>query len=149
MTKDRFSKWPLSKSPKSPRNMLQVPQRTVSKLCCSLLRTVTFCYVLLGSPGFTTACFSYHIRTVTAVANFLTTGFKIWHGNLGLPSLSIPPPCVAPRPSRFLQGGLKRGENGMDVGHCAVQRDGQTWEAVTAVPDFKTVKNLPRKSRYG
>ena len=29
--------------------------------------------------------------------------FKIWHGghgNHGLPSLSIPPPCVAPRPFR-------------------------------------------------
>ena len=102
MTKDRFSKWPLSKSQKSPRSMIQVPLRTVSKLCCRLLRTVTFCWVnpVLLRPA------RFLIRTVTAVANLLTV---LKSGTAVTASLSIPPPCVAPRPSRFLHGGLKRG----------------------------------------
>ena len=103
MTKERFLKWQLSKSPKNPRNMLQVPLRTVSKLCWGLLRTVTFCWVhpVLLRPA------RFLIRTVTAVAIFLTvlnSGTAITASQV-----SIPPPCVAPRPSRFLQGGLKRG----------------------------------------
>ena len=71
MAKDRFSKWPLLKSPKSPSNMLPVPLRTVSKFRYGLSRTLTFCHVLLGSPVLLRPA-RFHIRTVTAVANFLT-----------------------------------------------------------------------------
>ena len=50
------------------RNMLAVPLRTVSKFRYGLLRTVTFCWVhpVLLRPA------RFLIRTVTAVANFLT-----------------------------------------------------------------------------
>ena len=37
-----------------------------------LLRPLTYCHVLLRSPRFTTAYTRFVIRTVTAVANFLT-----------------------------------------------------------------------------
>ena len=65
--KKRLSKWQLSKSPKSP-DILPVPLRTVSKFHYGLLRTVTFCWVhpVLLRPA------RFLIRTVTAVANFLT-----------------------------------------------------------------------------
>ena len=72
MTKDLFSKWPLSKSQKSPENCFQshytdrlkVPLR----LIYALSRFVTFCWVhfVLLRPA------RFLIRTVTAVANFLT-----------------------------------------------------------------------------
>ena len=53
--------------------MLQVPLRTVSKLCCGLLRTVTFCHVLLVHPVLLRPA-RFLIRTVTA--RFLHGGLK-------------------------------------------------------------------------
>ena len=106
MAKDRFSKWPLSKSPKSPETCFQShygPSQTSVAAYYALSRFVTHCWVhaVLLRPA------RFLISTVTAAANF--DSLKIWHGNQGLQSVSIPAPCVATRPSRFLHGGLKRG----------------------------------------
>ena len=89
--------------------MLPVPLRTASKFCYGILRTVTFCCVhpVLLRPT------TFLIRTVTAVAKFLTveksgpasTAITACHG-----SPSRPPTLshVPSRPSRFVHGGLKR-----------------------------------------
>ena len=53
------------------RNMLSVPLRTVSKFRYGLLRTVTFCQFCLVHPVLLRPA-RFLIRTVTAVANFLT-----------------------------------------------------------------------------
>ena len=49
------------------RNMLPVPLRTVSKFRYGLLRTVTFCHVLLGLSRFTTANFLTVLKSGTAI----------------------------------------------------------------------------------
>ena len=91
----------LSKSPKNPETCFQShygPSQSSITAYYALSRFVTLCWVhpVLLRPA------RFLICTVTAVANFLPV-LKIWHGshsNHGLPSLSIPPPCVAPRLSR-------------------------------------------------
>ena len=71
MTKDRFSKWPLSKLPKSSETCFQShygPSQSSVTAYYALSRLVTFCWVhpVLLRPA------RFLICTVTAVANFLT-----------------------------------------------------------------------------
>ena len=71
MVKDQFTKWPLSKSPKSPETCLQShygPFLSSVTAYYALSRFVTFCWVnpVLLRPA------RFFIRTVTAVANFFT-----------------------------------------------------------------------------
>ena len=71
MDKDRFTKWPLSISPKSPETCFQShygPSQTSVAAYYALSHFVTFCWVhaVLLRPAW------FLIRTVTAVANFLT-----------------------------------------------------------------------------
>ena len=107
MTKDRFLKWPLSKSPKSTETCIQShygPSQSSVTAYYALSRFITFCFV---QPVF--------LRLARFYRGKFFDSFKIWHGshgNHGLPSLSIPLSCAAPRAYRFLNGGLKRGRGG-------------------------------------
>ena len=70
MTRDRFSKWPLSKLPKSSETCFQShygPSQSSVTAYYALTRFVTFCWVhpVLLLPA------RFLIRTVTNVANFL------------------------------------------------------------------------------
>ena len=108
MTKQLFSKWQSYQNHRKVQKHASSPTKDCLKVP---LRLITHCHVLSRCVGLTPFYYGL-LGFLSDCRGKFFASFKIWHGshgNHGLPSLPIPPPCVAPRPSRFLHGGLKRG----------------------------------------